>query len=739
MKKVIQKKSLEAVFAEADKLYQKNKFVESLTVLDKLDKKLISSPDLLLEMKSSNIKGLIHFKQGDFTKAEVYFLKSLEASKQIGDPKSIYNRYDNLAAVYISTKRFRYAIDYLQKAIDLKESVGNEKDLSRGYIQLSSLLLTIDNIEAGKQALKRANLFIRKYKQTELFMYWYSTMGMLYKREANYSKALSEYSKAISFGNQFNDPSLSANAYSNQGDILMHQKRWNESERKYLAALQIAKKHGLTIVELTVSLQLAAIALEKRDIEWSRTLFEYVTKKSQGLDNESLQKDLAELSARLNKAEGNHIDALTSYQKYIEYYKKVYDNELSRTVLDIQAKYDNEKKERELQKIKLSQVESELKTLRAERALHTSEMRFRALIENGTDLIYIIDQSLRPTYASPSAFHALGYKENEPWTQDIRSLLHPDDLALISDKIKIVMKNPGKPIQGQIRLPKKDGSYIWVEGTATNLFHVEGANGIVCNLRDITERKQAEAAIKELNESLERKIAERTSELKEANKGLESFSYSVSHDLRTPLRVISGYSGLLFKKYGDEINVEAREFLKAIRDNANHMGHLIDDLLNLSRLGRQELIKTKVDMNQIVSDAISELLSEDSVTRRPTIVLKEIKEAKADASLIKQAWLNIISNAIKYSTKKANPHIEIGSTKKNNKTVYYVKDNGAGFDMAHSDKLFGAFQRLHDKTEFEGTGVGLAIVHQIITKHGGKIWAEGKVGKGATFYFTIGD
>ena len=120
-------------------------------------------------------------------------------------------------------------------------------------------------------------------------------------------------------------------------------------------------------------------------------------------------------------------------------------------------------------------------------------------------------------------------------------------------------------------------------------------------------------------------------------------------------------------------------------------------------------------------------------------MLKEIKEAKADASLIKQAWLNIISNAIKYSTKKANPHIEIGSTKKNNKTVYYVKDNGAGFDMAHSDKLFGAFQRLHDKTEFEGTGVGLAIVHQIITKHGGKIWAEGKVGKGATFYFTIGD
>ena len=739
MKKVIQKNSLESIFADAESLYQKNKFVESLTILDRFDKRLMSTPDVFFEMKSSNIRGLIHFKQGDFTKAEDFFLKSLEASKQLGDPKWIYNRYDNLAAIYISTKRFRYAIDYLQKAIELKESVGNETDLSRGYIQLSSLLFNIENIEAGKVVLKKAQLSIRKHKQRELLMHLHFALGMQYKRENKYSASISEYSRAIKFSEEFNDPMVTAKSYSNQGDILMHLKRWNESEKKYLTSLQIAKKHNLPIVELSVSLQLAAIALEKRDIEWSRTHYEYVTKKSVGIDNESLQKDLAELSAKLNKAEGNYVDALASYQKYVEYYKKVYDNELSRTVLDIQAKYDNERKEKELQKVKLSQVESELKTLRAERALHTSEMRFRALIENGTDIIYIIDQNLKPTYASPAAFHALGYKENEPWKHDIRTLLHSDDLSLIQNKIKLVMKNPGKPISGQIRLPKKDGNYIWVEGTATNLFHIEGANGIVCNLRDITERKQSEAAIKELNESLERKIAERTSELKEANKGLESFSYSVSHDLRTPLRVISGYSGLLFKKYGDEINVEARDFLKAIRDNANHMGHLIDDLLNLSRLGRQELSKTTVDMNQIVSDAINELLSEESVTRRPVIILNDINEAKADPGLIKQAWLNIISNAIKYSTKKSRPKIEIGTIKKNNLITYYVRDNGAGFDMAHSDKLFGAFQRLHDKAEFEGTGVGLAIVHQIITKHGGKIWAEGKVGKGATFYFTIGN
>jgi PAS domain S-box-containing protein len=739
MKKNIPKKTLASYLEEADKLYRENNFIGSSLVLNQLDEKLISLPDSVLQMRCCNLRGLIYFKQGDFLQAEVYFLKSLEIAKQTGDAKYIYNRYDNLATLYINTKRYRHSIDYLQKAIELKESIGNEKDLSRGYIQLASLLFSIENIEAGKEALKKAYKFIRKYKQRETLMHWHYTMGMQYKRESNYKAALSEYSKGIKFSNEFNDPTVSAKAYSNQGDILMQQGRWLESEKKYLASLQIAKAHSITIVELSVSIQLAAISLEKRELEWSRTLFEYVTKKSVGLDNDDLQKDLAELSAKLNKAEGNHEQALQSYQRFLDYYKRNYDTELSRTILDIQAKYESEKKEKELQKIKLSNVENELKTLRVERALQTSETRFRALIENGTDIIYIIDQNLKPTYASPAAYHALGYKVNEHWDKDIHSLLHMEDLSLIYEKIKIVMKKPGIPIHGQIRLPHKNGGYIWVEGTATNLFHIEGANGIVCNLRDITERKQAEADIKELNESLERKITERTYELKEANKGLESFSYSVSHDLRAPLRVINGYSGILYKKYGDQLDDEARDFMKSIKENASHMGHLIDDLLNLSRLGRQELSKTTVEMNQMITEAINELLSDQTLLIQPTIIIKRIDKAQADSGLMKQVWLNLISNAVKYSQKKGKPRIEIGASKKNHQYIYYVKDNGAGFDMDHSDKLFGAFQRLHDKSEFEGTGVGLAIVHQIVSKHGGKIWAEGKVGKGATFYFTLSD
>lgn len=739
MKRNLQNTSAQSLLEEADSLHKKNKINEALALLDHIQLSSSSDTDLLLWAKLTNLRGLIYITKADYNNAESAFLESLEFSKKIGDTRLVYNRYDNLAAVYSALKDYKSSIDYLQRSIELKDSIGNQKDQSRGYIQLSSLFFDIDNTAAGKEALRKSQALIQKFKQRELLMHWHYAMGMNYKREGNYKSALAEYTKSIRLSEEFRDHTISAKAYSNQGDILMHQHRWKESEQKYISSLKIAKKHFLTHVELSVSLQLAAIALEKKDLGWSRTLFEFVNRQSKDHNNPILQRDLAELSARLNKAEGNYKDALDSYEIYHEHYKKVYNNELSRTILGIRAKYENEKKERELEKAKLRQVESELKTLRAERALLTSEKRFRALIENGTDIIYIIDQKLNPTYASPAAFHALGYKENEPWNKNILGLLHPEDIETIFSKIKIAMKAPGIPIFGQLRLPKKNGDYIWVEGTATNLFHVDGAHGIVCNLRDITERKQAEAAIKELNESLERKITERTSELKEANKGLESFSYSVSHDLRSPLRVINGYSALLAKKYGNTMNEEAQIFIKSIKDNANHMGHLIDDLLNLSRLGRQELSKTQVEMHQIVSDTIEELLTTEGTTDQTSITIKSIKDARADPGLVRQVWINVISNAIKYSKKKSKPRIEIGTIAKGKELIYYVKDNGAGFDMIHSDKLFGAFQRLHDKSDFEGTGVGLAIVHQIIAKHGGRIWAESKVDKGATFYFTFGE
>jgi signal transduction histidine kinase len=247
---------------------------------------------------------------------------------------------------------------------------------------------------------------------------------------------------------------------------------------------------------------------------------------------------------------------------------------------------------------------------------------------------------------------------------------------------------------------------------------------------------QAEAEIKALNDSLEIKVKERTAQLESVNKELESFSYSVAHDLRAPLRIINGFGRMIIKMEEGKISKMSFENLHIIMKNAAQMGQLIDDLLDFSRLGRQSVDLKPVDMNDIVNNVIKEIKT-DAENATPEIRIHHLAGAKCDPTLMKQVWTNLISNAVKYSRKRENPIIEIGVSSRNGSTTYFVKDNGAGFDMQFSDKLFAVFQRLHKVTEYEGTGVGLALVHRIITKHHGKIWADAKVDEGATFYFSL--
>lgn len=256
--------------------------------------------------------------------------------------------------------------------------------------------------------------------------------------------------------------------------------------------------------------------------------------------------------------------------------------------------------------------------------------------------------------------------------------------------------------------------------------------------QDISRIKKAEEEILILNKELENRVEERTRELVMANKELESFSYSVSHDLRAPLRAISGFTNIIKTDYADKFDTEGQEFLHTILSNTRRMGELIDDLLRLSRISKQELSKNVVSMKELFANVFEEL-TQSAHNKNVNFIMGEIPKANIDSPLMKIAISNLLSNAIKFSSFENQQNIEVGITKINKKTAYFVKDNGVGFNMAYAGKLFDVFQRLHRVDEFEGTGIGLAIVQRIVHKHGGEIWAESEVGKGATFYFTLSE
>ncbi|WP_414569890.1 AAA family ATPase [Nostoc sp. CCY 9925] len=250
------------------------------------------------------------------------------------------------------------------------------------------------------------------------------------------------------------------------------------------------------------------------------------------------------------------------------------------------------------------------------------------------------------------------------------------------------------------------------------------------------ERKRAIEALHQLNQSLEIRVKQRTAQLETANKALEAFSYSVSHDLRAPLRAIDGFSRMMQEDYGEQLDAEANRYLKIVRENAKRMGELIDDLLTLSRLDRKEMSRQPVFANEMIQMVLNDL-APDRSGREIELAIADLPVCRADPSLLKQVWINLLSNAIKYTRYKSVACIEVGYQSMDGEGVYFIRDNGAGFDMRYADKLFGVFQRLHREEEFEGTGIGLAIVQRIIQRHGGRIWAEAAIDQGATFYFTL--
>jgi len=367
-------------------------------------------------------------------------------------------------------------------------------------------------------------------------------------------------------------------------------------------------------------------------------------------------------------------------------------------------------------------------------SIKEAEQKFKDLVEKSLTGVYIYDYE-KFVYVNPRLVEMSGYTEEKLLTMNPLDFIHEDDREQVNENLRQRQEDSIKSFYYTAKARKKDGTIIWIEvlGSVTTY---NGKKATIGTILDITENKKAELEITSLNESLERKVVQRTAELNEANNELEAFNYSVAHDLRAPLAIVHGYSQILLEYHSQGLDNEAKQMLNNVTASSNKMAELIDDLLSFSQVGKQEMNIADADMNKIANSALENIIALNNNSRAEVIINPLLPHA-VDKNLMLQVFVNLISNAIKYSGKKDNPRIELGSYLKYGYKVYYVKDNGAGFDMKDYHRLFGAFQRLHSKSDYEGTGIGLALVMRIVTRHGGKVWAEAEQGKGATFYFSL--
>ena len=376
----------------------------------------------------------------------------------------------------------------------------------------------------------------------------------------------------------------------------------------------------------------------------------------------------------------------------------------------------------------------------AERALADSERRFRTIFEQaGVGAALIETTTGRFVRINQRYCDLVGYSIEEMTHATFQEITHPEDLQEDLDNMGRLVAGAIREFTMEKRYYRKDGSILWVNLTVSPTWQPgEKQEYHIAIVEDITERKRAEEEIRQLYAELEQRVIERTAELAAANKELEAFSYSVSHDLRAPLRAIDGFSRILIKHHAQELTGEGKEYLQLVRDSTQRMGKLIDDLLAFSRLGRQPLQKQTVEAAKQVRQCLAELRGAQD-GRRVEVSVADLPACQADPALLKQVWVNLLSNAIKYTGKREVAQIEVGWKKgdRDGELIFYVKDNGAGFDMQYAPKLFGIFQRLHRAEDYEGTGVGLAIVQRIVHRHGGRVWAEAQMEQGATFYFTL--
>ncbi|MHB8136434.1 MAG: PAS domain S-box protein, partial [Anaerolineaceae bacterium] len=368
--------------------------------------------------------------------------------------------------------------------------------------------------------------------------------------------------------------------------------------------------------------------------------------------------------------------------------------------------------------------------------LQESETKYRRIVDTAAEGIFVIGPDSKITSSNARMSEILGYSSEEMVNQSLTNFMLEEDVN--DHLIKTENRRRGLSEIYERRFRCKDGRIMWTQVSATPILDEDSKYiGSFAMYTDITDRKRTEEEINKLNQELEQRVADRTAQLEAANKELESFAHSVSHDLRAPLRHIDGYIEMLQSSTNNILSEKSLSYMKIISSSAKKMGMLIDDLLSFSRMGRSEMFKSEIDLTSLVQDVIKEYEPE-TAGRDIRWKITPLPLVTGDQALLRIVLVNLILNALKFTRSCKITRIEIGCEERNeNEVVIFVRDNGVGFDMKYADKLFGVFQRLHRQEDFEGTGIGLANIRRIISRHGGRTWAEGKVNKGAIFYFSL--
>ncbi len=375
-------------------------------------------------------------------------------------------------------------------------------------------------------------------------------------------------------------------------------------------------------------------------------------------------------------------------------------------------------------------------------ALRESEEKYRQLVEDANSIILRLGPDGGIWYVNEYAEQFFGYEPGELLGRDAIGTIVPEtdeEGNPVGDIVHGICRDPSEYTINQNENMRKDGSRVFVSWTNRAIHDDDGTPlGILCIGNDITRLKEAEGENRRLTENLEERVRQRTEDLAATNRELESFTYTVSHDLRAPLRAIDGYTYILLNEHRPELSDTARRYLEQISENARRMARLIDDLLNFSRMGRQSMNLREVDLSDLVNEVLGELGGERQ-GRDVRITTAGLASCRGDPALVKQIYSNLIGNALKFTRAREVAEIDIGSVERDGEQIFFVRDNGVGFDQKYAGTLFKVFHRLHDAREYEGTGVGLAIVKRIVERHGGRIWVESEEDRGTTFYFTLGE